>query len=57
MQILVSTNTVPVQLDQKLHSSKSHTGLRKIMYYLKYKTGLKPSAFQVQSLCLINARR
>jgi hypothetical protein len=46
MQMVVSPNTVPVQLDQELNSSKSHIGLRKIMYYLKCdKIGLTPFGF------------
>lgn len=48
MQMVLSPNTVPVWLDQKLNSTKSHICLRKIMYYLKHKIGLNPSASQVQ---------
>jgi hypothetical protein len=36
MQTIVSPNIVPVKLDQALNSNKSITGLRKMMYYLKY---------------------
>ena len=42
MNVAVSPNTVPVQLDQELNSSKSQTGLRKTMCFLKYKIGLTP---------------
>ena len=46
MHMVASPNTVPVYLDQKLNSSKSHTGVRKMMYYLKYdKTGLTNFCF------------
>jgi hypothetical protein len=41
----VSQNTVPVQLYQELNSSKSHTGLRKVMYYLKNKIRIAPFCF------------
>jgi hypothetical protein len=32
MQMFVSPNTVPVQLDKELNSSKSHVGLKKKHY-------------------------
>jgi len=38
MQIFASPNTLPVLLDQELSCVKSHTGLRNVMDYLKYKT-------------------
>jgi hypothetical protein len=40
-EMVVSLNTALVQLYQELNNTKSHTGLRKIMYYHNYyKTGL-----------------
>jgi hypothetical protein len=45
MQIVVSPNTVPGQLDKELNSSKSRIGLRKVMCYLKYKIGLTHVCF------------
>jgi len=33
--MVLSPNNVPVQLDRKLNSSKSHNALRKMMHYLK----------------------
>lgn len=39
--MVVSSNTVPLLLDQTLNTSQSHIGLRKVMYYLRYdKIGL-----------------
>ena len=34
-----------MQLEQELNCSKSHIGVRKITYYLKYETGLKGFCF------------
>ena len=41
VQMVVSSNTVPVLLDQTLNTSQSHIGLRKVLYYFRYdKIGL-----------------
>jgi hypothetical protein len=39
MQMVLSSSTVPLQLIHRLNSSNSHTGLRKMLYYFKYKIG------------------
>jgi hypothetical protein len=45
MHVVVNQNFVPGYLEEEFNSSKSHTGLTDIMYYLKcYKIGLDPSA-------------
>ena len=45
MQVVVSPNIVPLQLDQELNS-------KKMMYYLKYdKPGLIPFSFSGPDMC------
>jgi hypothetical protein len=43
--MVVSPSSVPAYLDQELNGSKSHIGLRKIIYYLKYKIVVTPYCF------------
>ena len=44
-QLVISSNTVSVKLEQELNCSKSHIGVRNMTYYLKYETGLTGFCF------------